>query len=214
MVEGFANPQCRPGETPTKVPDSTGIQDKNMPFQFERLEIPDVILVTARHFGDARGFFLECYKHSEFAENGIPWAFVQDNRSHSAHRVLRGLHYQRHPRAQGKLVMALAGEIYDVAVDLRQGSPTYGRWAGVTLSADRFNMLYVPVGFAHGFCVLSEQADVLYKVTDEYAADLDCGIRWDDPHIGIDWPIADPILSEKDARLPYLRDAENNFRFP
>ena len=183
-----------------------------MPFQFERLEIPDVILVTAKHFVDDRGFFLESYKQSDFADNGIPWAFVQDNRSHSARRVVRGLHYEMLPRAQGKLVMALAGEIYDVAVDIRTGSPTYGRWVGATLSAERFNMLYIPVGFAHGFCVLSEQADVLYKVTDEYAADLDCGIRWDDPQLGIDWPLADPILSAKDAQLPLLRDAENNFR--
>ena len=183
-----------------------------MPFQFERLEIPDVILVTAKHFVDDRGFFLESYKQSEFADNGIPWAFVQDNRSHSAHQVLRGLHYQMQPRAQGKLVMALAGEIYDVAVDIRTGSPTYGRGVGATLSAERFNMLYIPVGFAHGFCVLSERADVLYKTTDEYAADLDRGIRWNDPQIGIDWPLADPILSAKDAQLPLLRDAENNFR--
>ena len=184
-----------------------------MPFQFERLEIPDVILVTARKFADDRGFFLESYKQSEFADNGIPWSFVQDNRSHSAGRVLRGLHYQMHPRAQGKLVMALTGEIYDVAVDIRTGSPTYGRWVGTILSAERFNMLYIPVGFAHGFCVLSERADVLYKVTDEYAADLDRGIRWDDPQIGIDWPVAEPILSVKDAQLPLLGGAENNFRF-
>jgi dTDP-4-dehydrorhamnose 3,5-epimerase len=184
-----------------------------MPFQFERLKIQDVILVTARHFADDRGFFLESYKQSEFAENGIPWTFVQDNRSHSTHRVLRGLHYQMQPKAQGKLVMALAGEIFDVAVDIRQNSPTYGKWVGATLSADRFNMLYIPVGFAHGFCVLSERADVLYKVTDEYSASLDRGIRWDDPQIGIDWPMADPILSEKDALLPCLGDAENNFRF-
>jgi dTDP-4-dehydrorhamnose 3,5-epimerase len=184
-----------------------------MPFRFQRLEIPDVILVSARQYADDRGYFLESYKQSEFAENGIPWAFVQDNRSHSIGQVLRGLHYQMQPRAQGKLVTALSGEIFDVAVDIRQGSPTFGRWVGATLSADRFNMLYVPVGFAHGFCVLSERAEVLYKVTDEYAADLDRGIRWDDPQIGIDWPIADPILSEKDAALPLLHDAENNFGF-
>lgn len=184
-----------------------------MPFQFDRLEIPDVILVNARHYPDDRGFFLETYKQSEFADNGIPCAFLQDNRSRSAHGVLRGLHYQIEPKAQGKLVMALSGEIYDVAVDIRQGSPTFGQWVGITLSAERFNMLYVPVGFAHGFCVLSEQADVLYKVTDEYAADLERGIRWDDPQIGIEWPIADPILSERDASLPHLRDAQSNFRF-
>lgn len=182
-----------------------------MPFQFKRLEIPDVILVTARHFPDDRGFNLESYKQSEFVANGIPWPFVQDNRSHSTRQVLRGLHYQLQPRAQGKLVMALVGEIFDVAVDIRQGSPTYGQWVGATLSAGRFNMLYVPVGFAHGFCVLSEQAEVLYKLTDEYAADLERGVRWDDPAIGVDWPIADPIISERDAGLPLLRDADNNF---
>ncbi len=183
-----------------------------MPFQFKRLEIPDIILVGARHFVDHRGYFLENYKQSEFADNGIHCTFVQDNRSHSKRGVLRGLHYQMQPRAQGKLVMTLSGEIFDVAVDIRKGSPTYGRWVGATLSADRFNMLYVPVGFAHGFCVLSESADVLYKVTDEYAADLDRGIRWDDPQIGIDWPLATPILSEKDAALPLLRNADNTFR--
>jgi dTDP-4-dehydrorhamnose 3,5-epimerase len=188
-------------------------EDGEMPFRFQRLAIPDVILVSAKQFVDDRGFFLESYKQSEFADNGIPSDFVQDNRSHSTRQVLRGLHYQMQPRAQGKLVTALSGEIFDVAVDIRQGSPTFGLWVGARLAADRFNMLYVPVGFAHGFCVLSEQADVLYKVTDEYAADLDRGIRWDDPQIGIDWPIADPILSEKDAALPLLRDAENNFRF-
>ena len=184
-----------------------------MPFQFEKLEIPDVILVTARRFEDSRGFFLESYKQSEFADNGIPWAFVQDNRSHSVGGVLRGLHYQLHPKAQGKLVMALTGKVFDVAVDIRRGSPTYGRWVGTTLSADRFNMLYIPVGFAHGYCVLSERAELLYKTTDEYAADLERGIQWDDPAIGIDWPIAEPILSARDAALPLLRDAENNFRF-
>jgi len=184
-----------------------------MPFEFQRLEIPDVILVSAKQFVDDRGYFLESYKQSEFADNGIPWAFVQDNRSHSTQQVLRGLHYQLQPGAQGKLVAVLSGEIFDVAVDIRQGSPSFGHWVGATLSADRFNMLYVPVGFAHGFCVLSERADVLYKVTAEYAADLDRGIRWDDPQIGIAWPIAAPILSEKDAALPLLHDAENNFRF-
>ena len=182
-----------------------------MPFQFERLAIPDVILVTARRFEDSRGFFLESYKQSEFADNGIPWAFVQDNRSHSVGGVLRGLHYQLHPKAQGKLVMALTGKVFDVAVDIRRGSPTYGRWVGTTLSADRFNMLYIPVGFAHGFCVLSERAEILYKTTDEYAAGLERGIRWDDPDIGIDWPVAEPILSPRDVQLPPLRDAESNF---
>ena len=184
-----------------------------MPFQFERLELPEVVLVTARQFVDDRGFFLESYKQSDFAANGIPWTFVQDNRSHSTCGVLRGLHYQMHPKAQGKLVMALIGEVFDVAVDIRTGSPTYGRWVGATLSADRFNMLYTPVGFAHGYCVLSERAEILYKVTDEYAANLERGVRWNDPDIGIDWPVAEPILSARDTQLPLLGDADNNFRF-
>jgi dTDP-4-dehydrorhamnose 3,5-epimerase len=184
-----------------------------MPFEFRKLEIPDVVLIEARSFADHRGFFLETYKQSEFAANGILDSFVQSNRSHSARGVLRGLHYQIHPQAQGKLVMALTGEIFDVAVDIRQGSPTYGQWVGRTLTADNLRMLFVPAGFAHGFCVLSEQADVLYQVTAEYSAELECGILWNDSEIAIDWPIADPILSVKDAQLPRLREAKNNFRF-
>ncbi len=184
-----------------------------MPFKFQRLEIPDVILVEARHFADDRGFFLETYKRSEFAANGIPQSFVQDNLSHSVYGVLRGLHYQRHPKAQGKLVMALRGEIFDVAVDIRKNSPTYRQWVGLTLSADRFRMLYIPVGFAHGFCVLSEEADVLYKVTEEYSPALDRGILWNDPAIAIDWPLSNPALSPRDAQLPPLKDADNDFTF-
>jgi len=182
-----------------------------MPFRFERLEIPDVILIEAKAFEDARGFFMEIYKRSEFEANGIPHGFVQDNHSHSVHGVLRGLHYQKHPKAQGKLVFVIRGEIFDVAVDIRQGSPTYGRWVSVTLSAKNRRMLYVPVGFAHGFCVLSEEADVVYKVTSEYAPELDRGIVWNDPELSIRWPIQQPILSPKDAQLPLLREADNDF---
>jgi dTDP-4-dehydrorhamnose 3,5-epimerase len=184
-----------------------------MPFDFERLEIPDVILVKARSFADHRGFFLETYKRSEFAANGIPHSFVQTNRSHSSRGVLRGLHYQIHPQAQGKLVMALTGEIFDVAVDIREGSPTYGQWVGQTLTEDNLRMLYIPAGFAHGACVLSERADLLYQVTAEFASELECGIRWNDPDIGIDWPVTEPILSLRDAQLPPLCEARNNFRF-
>jgi dTDP-4-dehydrorhamnose 3,5-epimerase len=182
-----------------------------MPFEFRRLAIPDVLLVEARIFGDERGFFMETYKRSDFAAHGIPDAFVQYNRSRSVRGVLRGLHYQKDPRAQGKLVSVLQGEVFDVAVDIRRGSPTYGRWVGERLSAENGRMLYVPVGFAHGFCVLSDRADVLYMVTDEYAPECDRGILWNDPEIGIDWPIAAPILSPKDAQLPALRHADNNF---
>jgi dTDP-4-dehydrorhamnose 3,5-epimerase len=184
-----------------------------MPFRFERLEIPELIFIQAQHFADSRGFFLETYRASDFAAHGIPSRFVQDNLSHSSYGVLRGLHYQKRPKAQGKLVMVLRGEIFDVAVDIRQGSPTFGRWAGVTLSADRFGMIYIPAGFAHGFCVLSPEADVLYKVTEDYAPELDRGIVWNDPSIGIRWPIAEPLLSTKDAQLPLLRDADHNFEY-
>lgn len=184
-----------------------------MPFDFHPLEIPEVILIEAHPFGDARGFFMETYKRSEFAANGIPGPFVQANRSHSVQGVLRGLHYQKHPRAQDKLVMVSHGCIFDVAVDIRLGSPTYGRWVGEELSAGSGRMLYVPVGFAHGFCVLSDEADVTYLVTNEFARDLDRGILWNDPEIGIEWPVARPILSARDAGLPPLREADNNFRF-
>jgi dTDP-4-dehydrorhamnose 3,5-epimerase len=182
-----------------------------MPFQFQRLAIPDVLLVEAQTFDDNRGFFVETYKRSDFAAHGIADAFVQCNRSHSVRGVLRGLHYQIHPRAQAKLVSVLQGEIFDVAVDIRHGSPTYGRWVGERLSGQNGRMLYVPVGFAHGFCALSDRADVLYMVTDEYAPECDRGLLWNDPDIGIDWPITTPILSAKDAQLPTLRQADNNF---
>jgi dTDP-4-dehydrorhamnose 3,5-epimerase len=183
-----------------------------MPFEFQSLEIPEIILVKARRLGDGRGYFAETYKSSEFAANGIPSTFVQDNHSHSVRGVLRGLHYQKQPKAQGKLVMALTGWVFDVAVDIRRGSPTYGQWLGLQLSADTPHMLYVPAGFAHGFCVLSEEADLVYKVTEEFAPELERGVIWNDPDIGIEWPINDPILSPRDAGLARLRDADNNFR--
>jgi dTDP-4-dehydrorhamnose 3,5-epimerase len=182
-----------------------------MPFRFRRLSIPDLILVEVDQFGDHRGFFMETYKRSAFVAHGIAAQFVQDNYSRSAQGVLRGLHYQKHPQAQGKLVMVLQGEIFDVAVDIRQGSPTYGQWEGLTLSAQQAHMLYIPPGFAHGFCVLSEMADFTYKVTGEYSPDLDRGIIWNDPAIGIEWPLREPRLSAKDAGLPSLAEADNNF---
>ena len=183
-----------------------------MPFQFTRLDVPEVILVEPRVFQDDRGFFMESYKRSDFESNGIAEQFVQDNYSHSVKGVLRGLHYQRQPRAQGKLVMAIRGEISDVAVDIRRGSSTYGRWVSAVLSSENHRMLYVPAGFAHGFCVLSDEADVVYKVAGgEYAPELEGGIIWSDPEIGIEWPVTEPILSEQDACLPPLSDAEHNF---
>lgn len=182
-----------------------------MPFQFHRLDIPDLVLIEAVKFPDHRGFFMETYKMSDFSTHGIPQTFVQANHSHSLQSVLRGMHYQTHPKAQGKLVMVPHGQVFDVAVDIRVGSPTYGQWTGVELSAENARMLYVPVGFAHGFCVLSAEADVIYLVTEEYAPECDRGIVWNDPVVGIQWPVARPILSDKDAGLPTLREADNNF---
>jgi len=179
-----------------------------MPFKFKQLAIPDVILIEPKIHRDSRGFFGETYKRTEFLENGIKDDFVQDNWSHSSCGTLRGLHFQKPPRAQAKLVMVLKGEVFDVAVDIRKNSPSYGQWVGVTLSEKKAQMLYIPIGFAHGFCVLSDEADFFYKVSDEYSRELDRGILWNDPDIGIEWPIADPLLSEKDLALPLFKDAD------
>ncbi|MBW3535208.1 MAG: dTDP-4-dehydrorhamnose 3,5-epimerase [Gemmatimonadetes bacterium] len=182
-----------------------------MPFRFQELDLPGLVLVEETRHGDDRGFFAETYRRSAFAEAGITEAFVQDNHARSSRGVLRGLHYQLPPRAQGKLVRVVRGEVFDVAVDLRRDSPTYGRWAGVGLSGDDGRALWVPPGFAHGYAVLSEQADLLYKVTAEYAPDLERGVRWDDPDVGVAWPLAEPLLSRKDLELPPLADADNPF---
>jgi len=184
-----------------------------MPFRFQRLAIPDVILIEPKAHRDPRGFFVETYKQSEFFENGITEKFIQDNWSHSSRGTLRGLHFQKPPQAQAKLVMVLKGEVFDVAVDIRKNSPTFGQWVGLTLSDKKAQMLYIPVGFAHGFCVLSDEADFIYKVSDEYSPELDRGIRWNDPDIGIDWPVSSPLLSEKDMLLPLLKDADLDFDF-
>lgn len=184
-----------------------------MPFTFQRLEIPDVILVAARAFADDRGYFVEAYKRSEFVAGGIPEVFVQDNCSRSARGVLRGLHFQRDPSAQGKLVSVIRGRIYDVAVDLRRGSPWFGRWVAAELSSENHHLLYVPAGFAHGFCALTDDTDVVYKVTAEYAPAHDGGVRWNDPQIGVRWPVEAPVLSPKDAALPTLDTADVNFTY-
>src|SRR2546425_4408996 len=184
-----------------------------MPFRFARLEIHDVVLVEAKAFSDDRGLFVEKYRYSEFAANGIPERFVQDNYSYSKRHALRGLHYQKSPKAQGKLVAVFSGRIFDVAVDIRQGSPNFGRWVSIELSDKLHNMVYVPSGFAHGFCVLSSQANVVYKTTEEFSPDLDRGILWNDRDRAIEWPTGSPILSPKDAALPTLSEADNNFRF-
>jgi len=184
-----------------------------MPFNFSRLEIPDVILIEPLSFEDERGVFMETYKYSDFARAGIKEHFLQDNYSRSARNVLRGLHYQKNPKAQGKLVRCLKGRIFDVAVDIRRGSPTYGHWVGLELSGDNNLMLYIPPTFAHGFVVLSDFAEVMYKCTEEYSPEDDRGIIWNDPDIGITWPVEKPILTEKDQRHPFLKDAENTFRY-
>lgn len=182
-----------------------------MPFTFHKTTLPGVILIKARLFTDNRGFFSESYKQSDFLEAGINDPFVQDNYSYSVRGVLRGLHYQKEPATQAKLVMVAMGEIFDVAVDIRQGSPTYGKWFGATLSRENGEMLYIPGGFAHGFCVISPEACVTYKVTQEFNLALDRGILWNDPDIGIAWPTQNPVLSPKDAQHPRLREADNDF---
>ena len=177
-----------------------------MPFTFKRLNISDVILVEPKLFSDDRGFFLESFKTSDFLSIGIDKKFVQDNFSHSIRGVIRGLHFQRTPKAQAKLVTALKGEIFDVAVDIRKNSPTYGKWIGEILSESNHKLLYIPEGFAHGFCVLSEEADVFYKVSNEYSSDHEEGIIWSDPKLNIQWPITKPIVSDKDDELPLLEN--------
>lgn len=178
-----------------------------MPFEFERQKIEDVILVKPRVFGDNRGFFMESYKKSDFVKNGIDVEFVQDNHSKSSAHVLRGLHYQEAPYGQAKLVRCSKGRIYDVAVDIRPGSKTFGQYVKVELSEENKQMLFIPDGFAHGFVVLSEEAELLYKTSKEYAPQADRGILWSDKDINIDWEIDfEPILSEKDKIQPALKE--------
>jgi len=171
--------------------------------------LPDVLVLEPRVFGDERGFFFESFNARTFTQaTGLTPEFVQDNHSRSARGVLRGLHYQI-SQAQGKLVRVVAGEVFDVAVDLRRGSPTFGRWTGVHLSADNKRMMWVPEGFAHGFLVLSESAEFLYKTTDYYAPEHERCIRWDDPQLAIDWPLQEaPQLSAKDRNGASFADAE------
>lgn len=167
--------------------------------------LPGVLLIEPRVFRDPRGFFLESWHAERYADAGIDARFVQDNVSHSARGVLRGLHFQN-PRPQAKLVSVLQGEIFDVAVDLRAGSPTFGRWVGERLCAGSMRQLYIPEGFAHGFAVIGEGAVVSYKCTAYYSPEHDRSLRWDDPEIGIDWPVTNPIVSEKDAGAPGLAE--------
>lgn len=177
--------------------------------QFEPQAVPDVILMTPRVFGDERGFFMETFRHSAFVEHCGDFAFVQDNHSLSRQGILRGLHYQ-YRQPQGKLVRVIRGEVYDVAVDMRQASPTFGHWVGVMLSASNKQQLWVPPGFAHGFYVLSEEAEFVYKCSDYYAPGDEVSLRWDDPDLAIDWPLINqqpPILSAKDADAVAFRQA-------
>ena len=173
--------------------------------RFTPLALPEVILVEPDVHRDPRGFFVETYHLEKYRAGGITGPFVQDNHSRSVQGTLRGLHAQRR-RPQGKLVRAVDGEMFDVAVDIRRGSPTFGRWVGVRLSGENFRQLYVPPGFAHGFCVLSEVVNVEYKCTDFYDAADEIGLAWNDPDVGIEWPIRDPIISDKDRRLPALKN--------
>ncbi len=184
-----------------------------MPFKFTRLSIPAVVIIEPRVLRDERGFFIETYKYSDFEGEGIRDNFVQDNHSQSTRGVLRGLHYQINPKAQGKLLRCSKGRIFDVAVDIRKGSPDFGKWVGIELSDENNTMIYIPQGFAHGFLTLSDTAEVLYKCTNEYSPGHERGIIWNDPDINIDWPLEAPILSAKDLSYPALKDAENNFAY-
>jgi dTDP-4-dehydrorhamnose 3,5-epimerase len=174
--------------------------------------IAGVIVIEPDVHKDSRGFFLETYHEEKYRAGGIPDVFVQDNQSRSAGGTIRGLHLQLE-RPQGKLIHVIEGEIFDVAVDVRRGSPTFGRWVGVTLTADNFKQCYIPKGFAHGFAVVSTVAQVEYKCTDLYDAASEIGIAWDDPALGIAWPFSNPVLSDRDRRHPRLADVANLPRY-
>lgn len=178
--------------------------------EFIPTDIPDVIIIKPRVFGDERGFFIETWEERKFAEAGLPWQFVQDNHSRSAKHTLRGLHYQI-MQPQGKLVRVVAGEVFDVVVDLRRSSRTFGKWIGTTLSAENKQQLWVPPGLAHGFLALSETADFVYKCTDYYAPQHERTLMWNDPRLGIEWPLPPgqaPVLSDKDKAGKRLHEAE------
>jgi len=169
-----------------------------------RTAIPEVLIFKPEVYGDSRGFFMEAYHLKNYADRGLQATFVQDNRSRSGKHVLRGLHYQlNHPQA--KFVFVISGAVFDVAVDIRRGSPTFGQWVGEVLSEENHRQMFIPEGFAHGFCVLSETADFIYKCTDFYDQQDDRGLLWSDTTLNIAWPVASPVISEKDARLPQLR---------
>ena len=179
---------------------------------FIRCEIPDVVIIEPKVHGDERGYFVETFRADKLEEFlGYKINFCQDNESKSKQGVLRGLHYQLPPFAQNKLVRVIKGSVIDVAVDIRRGSFTFGKYVKVELNEKNKRQLFIPKGFAHGFCVLSDEAEIVYKCTAEYSPEDDRGIIWNDKDIGIDWPIKNPILSEKDKKHPPLREADNNF---
>ncbi|AJW71804.1 dTDP-4-dehydrorhamnose 3,5-epimerase [Nitrosopumilus adriaticus] len=182
-----------------------------MVFTFKRLEIKDLILIEPTLYSDNRGFFYENFKESDFIQYGISDKFVQENFSHSVKNVIRGLHFQKKPKSQAKLVSVVKGKIFDVGVDIRKNSSTYGKWVGEILSEKNHRSLYIPEGFAHGFCVLSDEADVSYKVNNEFSPENDRGVIWNDSKINVMWPIEKPIISKKDSQLPTLDESDNNF---
>ena len=184
-----------------------------MTFNFKKLNISDVIRIEPESFNDNRGYFFENYNEQNFNENGIHTKFIQDNFSYSKKNVLRGLHFQKNPKAQAKLVSVLKGEIFDVAVDLRKNSSTYMKWVSEILSEKKHNSLYIPEGFAHGFYVLSDSAHVMYKVSSHYSSELDSGIVWNDQKLNISWPTSKPILSIKDQNLLSSKDQDYEFDF-
>jgi dTDP-4-dehydrorhamnose 3,5-epimerase len=183
--------------------------------EIKKTKIEGLVIIQPQVFGDERGYFMECYNQEVFREAGLDMVFIQDNESRSKKGVLRGLHFQRQ-YSQGKLVRCTQGVVWDVGVDLRKGSPTYGQWEGVTLSAENKTMFYIPEGFAHGFVVLSDIATFNYKCTNLYHPEYDGGIRWNDPDIGVEWPIedlGDLILSDKDTVQPLLKDVKDTLQF-
>jgi dTDP-4-dehydrorhamnose 3,5-epimerase len=181
-----------------------------MTLNVENLEISEVKIIRPRKHPDSRGFLSETYNKQTFAEAGFTDEFVQDNHIYSqATGVVRGLHYQTQPYAQAKLVRVARGRIFDVVVDIRRNSPTFGKWVSAEISADAWNQIYMPIGFAHGFCTLEAETEVIYKVTNFYSAQHDCGIRWNDPELCIPWPVSidQAVISDKDGKQPYLKDA-------
>lgn len=175
-----------------------------MPFTFTQTSLPGVLIIEPAVLIDHRGFFMETYKKSDFIAAGLAVDFVQENLSRSVRGTVRGLHFQRPPKAQAKLTRVIAGEVFDVAADIRADSPMYGKWVAVRLSSENRKSLFIPAGYAHGFCVCSADAEVLYQTSEEYAPELEWGVRWDDPVLAIPWPVREPVLSERDRQWPLL----------